>query len=91
MTTSCFGLCGSTNQFHNTDFEWCVECVNRLLWGFLVSCVVSIVGRDRSVGIDVFIKGCDVLVSIGALLDGLITPCDAMRPCLWRAKDFKIR
>ena len=89
MTTSCSGLCGSTHQFHNTDFEWCVECVNRLLWGFLVSCVVSIVGRDRSVGMDVFIKGCDVLVSIGALLDGLITPCDAMRPCFWRAKDFK--
>ena len=27
MTTSCFGLCGSTNQFHNTGFGWCVECV----------------------------------------------------------------
>ena len=85
MTTSCFGLCGSTNQFHNTDFEWCVKCVNRLLWGFIVSCVVSIVGRD----IDVFITGCDVLVSIGARLDGLITPGDAMRLCLWRTEDFK--
>ena len=49
MTTSCFGLCGSTNQFHNTGFEWCVECVNRLLWGFIVSCVVSIVGRDQNI------------------------------------------
>ena len=89
MTTSCFGVCGPTNQFNNTDFEWCVECVNRLLWGFLVSCVVSIVGRDRSVGMDVFFTGCDDLVSIGALLDGLITTGDAMRPCLWRAKNFK--
>ena len=85
MTTSCFGLCGLTNQFYNTDFEWCVKCVNRLLWGFIVSCVVSIVGRD----IDVFITGCDVLVSIGARLDGLITPGDAMRLCLWRTEDFK--
>ena len=85
MTTSCFCLCGSTNQFHNTDFGWCVECVNRLLWGFIVSCVVSIVGRD----IDVFITGCDVLVSIGARLDGLITPCHAMRLSSWRTKDFK--
>ena len=85
MTTSCFGLCGSTNQFHNTDFGWCVECVNRLLWGFIVSCVVSIVVRD----IDVSITGCDVLVSIGARLDGLITPCDAMRLSSWRTKDFK--
>ena len=85
MTTCCFGLCGLTNKFHNTDFEWCVKCVNRLLWGFIVSCVVSIVGR----GIDVFITGCDVLVSIGARLDGLITPGDAMRLCLWRTEDFK--
>ena len=38
MTTSCFGLCGSTNQFHNTDLGWCVECVNRLLWG--IYCVM---------------------------------------------------
>ena len=85
MTTSCFGLCGLTNQFHHADFEWCVKCVNRLLWGFIVSCVVSIIGR----GIDVFITGCDVLVSIGARLDGLITPGDAMRLCLWRTEDFK--
>ena len=89
MTKYCFGLCGSTNQFHSTDFEWCVECVNRLIWGFLVSCVVSIVRRNRSVGMDVFIKGSDVLVSIGVLLDGLITPCDAMRACLWRTEDSK--
>ena len=85
VTTSCFGLCGLTNQFHHADFEWCVECVKRLLWGFIVSCVVSIVRR----GIDVFITGCDVLVSNGARLDGLITPGDAMRLCLWRTEDFK--
>ena len=85
ITTFCFGLCGSTNKFHSTDIEWCVKCVHKLLWGFIVSCVVSIVGRD----IDVFITGCDVLVSIGARLDGLITPCDAMRLSSWRTKDFK--
>ena len=85
MTTSCFGVCGVTNQFHNTGFGWCVECVNRLLWGFIVSCVVSIVGRD----IDVFITACDVLVGIGAKLDDLITQCDAMRLSSWRTKDFK--
>ena len=36
VTTSCFGLCGLTNQFHHADFEWCVECVKRLLWGFIM-------------------------------------------------------
>ena len=85
MTTSCFGLCGLTIQFHSTGFGWCVECVNRLLWGFIVSCVVSFVGRD----IDVFITACDVLVGIGAILDGLITPCKAMRLSSWRTNDFK--
>ena len=50
-----------------------------------MSCVVSIVRR----GIDVFITGCDVLISNGARLDGLITTGDAMRLCLWRTEDFK--
>ena len=89
MRKYCFGLCGSTNQFHSTDFEWCVECVNRLIWGFLVSCVVSIGMRNRLVGTNAFIKGSDVVVSIWGLLDGLIAPCDAMRECLWRTEDFK--
>ena len=82
MRKYCFGLCGSTNQFHSTEFEWCVECVNRLIWGFLVSCVVSIVMRNRSVGTDVLSKGSDVIVSIWGLLDGLVMLCDAMRECL---------
>ena len=88
MRKYCFGLCGSTNQFHSTEFEWCVECVNRLMWGFLVSCVVSIVMRNRSVGTDVLSKGSDVIVSIWGLLDGLVILCDAMRECLWRLKDI---
>ena len=89
MMKYCFGLCGLTNQFRSTDFEWCVECVNRLIWGFLVSCVVSIVMRNRSVGTDVFSKGSDVFVSIWGLVDGLVILCDAMRECLWRLKDIK--
>ena len=88
MRKYCFGLCGSTNKFHSTEFEWCVECVNRLIWGFLVSCVVSIVMRNRSVGTDVLSKGSDVIVSIWGLLDGLVILCDAMRECLWRLTDI---
>ena len=88
MRKYCFGLCGLTNQFHSTEFEWCVECVNILIWGFLVSCVVSIVMRNRSVGTDVLSKGSDVIVSIWGLLDGLVILCDAMRECLWTLKDI---
>ena len=89
MTKYCFGVCGSTNQFYSTDFAWCVECVDKLIWGFLVSCVVSIVTKNRSVGTDVFIKRSDVCVSIWGLLDGLIAPCGAIHECLWRTEDFK--
>ena len=88
MRKYCFGLCGLTNQFYSTEFEWCVECVNRLIWGFLVSCVVSIVMRNRSVGTDVLSKGSDVIVSIWGLLDGLVILCDAMRECVWTLKDI---
>ena len=88
MRKYCFGLCGLTNQFHSTEFEWCVECVNRLIWGFLVSCVVSIVMRNRSVGTDVLSKGRDVIVSIWGLFDGLVILCDAMRECFWTLKDI---
>ena len=88
MRKYCFSLCGLTNEFHSTEFEWCVECVNRLIWGFLVSCVVSIVMRNRSVGTDVLSKGSDVIVSIWGLFDGLVILCDAMRECFWTLKDI---
>ena len=88
MRKYCFGLCGLTNEFHSTEFEWCVECVNRLIWGFLVSCVVSIVMRNRSVGTDILSKGSDVIVSIWGLFDGLVILCDAMRECFWTLKDI---
>ena len=32
MTKYCFGVCESTNQFYSTDFEWCVECVDKLIF-----------------------------------------------------------
>ena len=89
MTNNCFGVCGSTYQFYSPEFEWCVECVDKLIWGFLVSCVVSIVTKNRSVGTDVFIKGSGGCVSTWGLPDGPITPCDAIHECLWRTEDFK--
>ena len=89
MANNCFGVCRSTNQFYNPEFEWCVECVDKLIWGFLVSCVVSIVTRNRSVGTDEFIKGSGVCISARGLPGGPIAPCDAMHDCLWRTEDFK--
>ena len=89
MRTYCFGLCGSSSKFYGTDLEWCAKCVNKLIWGFLVSCVVSIVTKWRSVSNDGFLKGIGVFDSIWGLPDGLITPCDAIHGCLWKTEDFK--
>ena len=88
MRKSCFGLCGWTYQFYSTEFEWCEKCVNRLIWGFLVSCVVSIVMRNRSVGSGVLNKGSDVIASTWGFLEGLVILCDAMRACVWTLKDI---
>ena len=89
MTSNCFGVCGLTYRFNSPEFEWCVECVDKLIWGFLVSCVVSIVTKNRSVGIDVFIKGSGICVSTWGLPDDPITLCDVIHGCLWRTEDFK--
>ena len=35
MTKYCFGVCGATSQFYSTDFAWCVECVDKLIWSFM--------------------------------------------------------
>ena len=85
----CFGVCGMTNQLYSPEFEWCVACVDKLIWGFLVSCAVSMVKPNRSVGPDVFIKGSVVCVSTWGLPDGPIAPCDVIHECLWRTEDFK--
>ena len=85
----CFGVCGMTNQLYSPEFEWCGACVDKLIWGFLVSCAVSMVKPNRSVGPDVFIKGSVVCVSAWGLPDGPIAPCDVIHECLWRTEDFK--
>ena len=60
-----------------------------LIWGFCVSCVISIVTKWQSVSNDGFLKGIGVFDGIWGLPDGLITPCDAILGCLWRTEDFK--
>ena len=49
------------------------------MWGYRVSCVVTIVTKNRSVGIDVFIEGSCVDASTRGLEDGPVRPCDSDR------------
>ena len=89
MTSNCFGVCGLTHRLNSPDLEWCWECVDRLMWGYLVSCVVSIVTKNRSVGIDVFIEGSYIYASTWGLQDGTVRPCDVIPGCLWMTEEFK--
>ena len=70
MTGNCFGVCGLTHRLNHLEIDWCWECVDRLVWGYRVSCVVTIVTKNRSVGIDVFIEGSCVYASTRGLEDG---------------------
>ena len=51
VTITCFGVCGLTHRMNRPELDWCWGCVDMLMWGYRVSCVVSIVTKNRSVGL----------------------------------------
>ena len=48
VTDCCFGVCGMTDSLNRSEIGWCWNCVDWLLWGYCVSCLVTIVIKDRS-------------------------------------------
>ena len=42
MTICCFGLCGLTDRFNELELRWCWDCVDRLVWGYRVSCLMAL-------------------------------------------------
>ena len=89
MTGNCFGVCGLTHRLNRPKIDWCWECIDRLMWGYRVSCVVTIVTKNRSVGIDVFIEGSCVYASTCGLEDGPVRPCDVIPVYVWMTEQFK--
>ena len=89
MTGNCFGVCGLTHRLNSPEIDWCWECIDRLMWGYRVSCVVSIVTENRSVGIDVFIEESRVYASTRGLEDGPVRPCDVIPGYVWMTEKFK--
>ena len=89
MTGNCFGVCGLTHRLNRPDIDWCWECIDKLMWGYRVSCVVTIVTKNRSVGIDVFIEGSCVYASTRGLEDGPVRPCDVIPVYVWMTEKFK--
>ena len=89
LKENCFGVCGLTHRLNRPEIDWCCECTDRLIWGYRVSCVVTFVTKNRSVGIDVFIEGSCVYASTRGLEDGPIRPCDVIPVYVWMTKKFK--
>ena len=89
LTENCFGVCGLTHRLNHPKIDWCWEYIDRLTWGYRVSCVVTIVTKNRSVGIDVFIEGSCVYASTRGLEDGPVRPCDVIPVYVWMTEKFK--
>ena len=47
MTFRCFGMCGLTDRFKEPELRWCWNCVDRLVWGYRVSCLMASVNANR--------------------------------------------
>ena len=89
LTDNCFGVCGLTHRLNHPKIDWCWECIDRLIWGYRVSCLVTIVTKDRAVGMDLFIEGSCVYASTHGLEDGPVRPCDIIPVYVWMTEKFK--
>ena len=89
LTDNCFGVCGLTHRLNHPKIDWCWECIDRLIWGYRVSCLVTIVTKNRSVGMDLFIEGSCVYASTQGLEDGPVRPCDVIPVYVWMTEKFK--
>ena len=89
LTDNCFGVCDLTHRLIHPRIDWCWECIDRLIWGYRVSCLVTIVTKDRAVGMGLFIEGSCVYASTQGLEDGPVKPCDVIPVYVWMTEKFK--
>ena len=89
MTVCCFGLCGIPDRLRRPELDWCWHCVDRLVWGYRVSCVVTIVTKTRSLGIDLFTDERCVYASILGLVDDPVRAYDVIPVYVWMKENFK--
>ena len=88
-TDCCFGVYGMTDSLNRSGIDWCWECVDRLLWGYRVSCLVTIVIKDRSYGIDIFTEERHVYTSGLGLVGDPVRPYDVISVCMMMNENFK--
>ena len=68
---------------------WCWDCVDRLVWGYRVSCLVTIVTKNRSLGIDLFTEERRVYASGLGLVGDPVRPYDVIPLYMWMKENFK--
>ena len=89
LTVNCFGVCDLTHRLNHPGIDWCWVCIDRLIWGYRVSCLVTIVTKDRAVGMGLFFEGSCVYASTQGLEDGPVIPCDVIPVYVWMTEKFK--
>ena len=89
MTDRCFGLCGISDRLNRPESDWCWDCVDRLVWGYLVSFLIAIVNANRSLGIDLFTEERRVYASGLGLVGDAVRPYDVICVYLRIKANFK--
>ena len=85
----CFGVCEKTDSIDRSRIGWCWDCLGWLMWGYHVSCLVTIVIKDRSYGIDLYTEERRVYTSGLGLVGNSMRPYDAISVYTMMNENFK--
>ena len=69
VTVVCSDGCDLTHRLNRAEIDWCGISVDRLIWGYHVSCLVAIVNRDRTIGRCMLMEGSGIYASTWGLED----------------------
>ena len=85
----CSDGCDLTHRLNRAEIDWCGISVDRLIWGYHVSCLVAIVNRDRTIGRCMLMEGSGIYASTWGLEDRPVIPCDVIPVFVWMTEKFK--
>ena len=83
------GVCEKTDSINRSGIGWCWDCLGWLLWGYRVSCLVTIFIKDRSYGIDLYTEERRVYTSGPGLVGNPMRPYDAISVYTMMNENFK--
>ena len=89
FTDYCFGVCEKTDSINRSGTGWCWDCLDWLLWGYRVSCLVASVIKDRSYGIDLYNEEWRVYTSGPDLVGDPMKPYDVISVYGMMNENFK--